>query len=102
MLEYKINSVDNGLEIVIKGRVDSEGISGFQQCLTDSLEKPEEKAVIDLSELKFINSSGIGKLLIFYKKFTNTGRELQIKGIDDDVYTLFKAIRLDKLINIEK
>jgi anti-sigma B factor antagonist len=102
MLEYRINSDNNELEVIIKGRVDSEGISGFQECLTEALEKSEEKASLNFSELEFINSSGIGKLLIFYKKFKNTGREVQIKGINEDVYTLFKAIRLDKLIEITK
>jgi anti-sigma B factor antagonist len=102
MFNYTIDAQNSELKLTVIGRVDNEGISAFQESLDKALERSEEKAVLDLSSLEFINSSGIGKLLIFYKKFKNTGREVQIEGISEDVFTLFKAIRLDKLIEIKR
>ena len=102
MFNYTINAQNSEMKLTVSGRVDNEGISIFQESLDKALERSEEKAVLDLSALEFINSSGIGKLLIFYKKFKNTGREVVIDGINEDVFTLFKAIRLDKLIEIKR
>jgi len=102
MLNYRIDSKNNEFSLVFSGRIDNDGITVFQKSLDEALGMSEERAVIDLSELEFINSSGIGKLLIFYKKFKNTGREVIIDGINEDVFTLFKAIRLDKLIEIKR
>lgn len=102
MFDYKIETKNNDLKLIVSGRIDSEGTAAFQESLNKVFEKPEEKAVLDLSGLLFINSSGIGKLLIFYKKFKNSGREIKIEGINEDVFALFKAIRLDKLIEIKR
>ncbi len=102
MLNYTIENKDNELKLSIKGRVDSEGVADFQEAFDKILGMPEEKAFLDFSELQFINSSGIGKLLIFYKKYKNSGREVIIDGINEDIFTLFKAIRLDKLIEIKR
>jgi anti-sigma B factor antagonist len=102
MFNYTIDAQNSEIKLTVSGRVDNEGIVAFQESLDKALERSEEKALLDLSGLEFINSSGIGKLLIFYKKFKNTGREVQIEGISEDVFTLFKAIRLDKLIEIKR
>ncbi|HDT11809.1 MAG TPA: anti-sigma factor antagonist [bacterium] len=102
MLNYKIDAKDNELTLTVSGRVDSEGTAIFQEAFDKILDMPEEKAFLDFSDLQFINSSGIGKLLIFYKKFKNTGRDVAVKGINEDVLALFKAIRLDKLMEIKR
>jgi anti-anti-sigma factor len=102
MLVYEL--IENGEEkkLVFDGRVDNEGTKIFQNGLDEILVKNFSKISLDFSKITFINSSGIGKLLLFYKKFKNKGGELVISGINDDVYALFKAILLDKLIKIEK
>jgi len=102
MLVYEL--IENGEEkkLVFDGRVDNEGTKIFQNGLDEILVKNFSKISLDFSKITFINSSGIGKLLLFYKKFKNKGGELVISGINDDVYALFNAILLDKLIKIEK
>ena len=102
MLNYKIETKEDSAVLKIEGRVDNDGTAKFQEALDALGQTNVNKAVLDLRDLVFINSSGIGKLLIFYKKFKNLGKETVINGINDDIYTLFKAIRLDKLLKIVK
>jgi anti-sigma B factor antagonist len=102
MMNFTIDQKEKITALAVQGRIDNEGIHSFQEALTSLLEKESEKVVLNFSRLEFINSSGIGKLLIFYKKSKNLGRETVIEGISDDIFTLFKAIRLDKLIEIKR
>lgn len=102
MIDFKIDQNGTKVTLSIQGRIDNEGIQGFQDALNALLEKESQTVVLNFNKLEFINSSGIGKLLIFYKKSKNLGKETTIDGISDDIFTLFKAIRLDKLIDIKR
>jgi anti-anti-sigma factor len=55
---------------------------------------------LDLSRVKATNSSGIGKILFFYKKLTEEGGNLRIVGVSSDLKETFQLLRLDKLFNI--
>ncbi len=102
MLTYKIENSDGKMIVTLSGRVDNEGALPFQEALDKTFEVNPRSVVLDLSGIAFINSTGIGKLLLFYKRIKNRSGEIVITGINDDVHTLFKAIRLDKLIPIER
>ncbi len=102
MLNYNIEKKEESILINLDGRIDNEGTVIFQEALDKLFDMETAKVVFNFSNLNFINSSGIGKLLLFYKKFKNKGGDILISGINDDVFTLFKAIRLDKLIAIER
>lgn len=102
MIEFKTVTEGQVLTLKILGRIDNEGIQTFQDKLSEIAGLEFKTLFLDLSGLEFINSSGIGKLLLFIKKAKNLGKETEIKGISNDIFTLFKAIRLDKIIAIEK
>ncbi|MCK5808436.1 STAS domain-containing protein [bacterium] len=102
MLEYKLNNEDGNATVALTGRIDSEGAVTFQQILDDIDRSGAKTLVLNMDALQFINSAGIGKLLFFYKRLNNRGGTLLIKGIHDDIFSLFKAIKLDKLIPLEK
>lgn len=102
MLNFSIEKKDQLAKLIFLGRIDNEGIQSFQDALNGLLETDAGKVVLDFTKLEFINSSGIGKLLIFYKKSKNSGKETSIEGISEEIFTLFRAIRLDKLIEIKK
>lgn len=102
MLNIQIKENDGIIEVLIEGRIDNEGTQQFQDSLDEVLNKSGNKITLDLTKLEFINSSGIGKLLIFYKKARHSGIETEINGISEELFSLFRAIRLDKLIVIKK
>lgn len=102
MLNHKfIEKSEDRVLVSFSGRIDNESIQQFQNVLDEILKAYYPVIVFDFSELSFINSSGIGKFLLFYKKLNNTNSKLRIEGIDEDIMTLFKAIRIDKLIPIK-
>lgn len=102
MLNIQTEEKEGTIQILIEGRIDNEGTQKFQENLDDVLNKSGQKISLDLSKLEFINSSGIGKLLIFYKKARHSGIETEINGISEELFSLFRAIRLDKLITIKR
>jgi anti-anti-sigma regulatory factor len=57
---------------------------------------------LDLSKTEAINSSALGKILLFRKKLAEQQRTLQIKGCSDALYKTFQMIKFDTLISIKK
>ena len=70
--------------------------------LWEILEEDFKEVIIDLRYVPFITSSGIGKFLLFYKTVISSGRSMQIKGISENLYDLFRSIKLDQLFSIQK
>jgi len=84
----------------VSGSIDIPGAEQLKKALTKVLESDSDEITIDFNEVNFIGSSGIGKLLLFYKNFTAKGGRITIINLNKEITMLFKAIKLDKLFNI--
>ena len=84
----------------LSGSIDIPGAENLKKSLTELLESDTGEVVFDFKEVNFIGSSGIGKLLIFYKNFTAKGGNITITNLNKEIKALFRAIKLDKLFNI--
>ena len=84
----------------VSGSIDIPGAEQLKKSLTKVLESDSDEITVDFEEVNFIGSSGIGKLLLFYKNFTAKGGRITIINLNKEILMLFKAIKLDKLFNI--
>ena len=82
--------------------LDGETATTFQEYLDELLAGPHKIITFDLSEVKAINSSSLGKILLFRQKLTNQVRTFQIRGCSDQLYSVFKLILFDRIIDIKK
>jgi anti-sigma B factor antagonist len=86
--------------MAVSGSIDIPGAEQLKKSLTKVLDSDSDEITIDFEEVNFIGSSGIGKLLLFYKNFTAKGGRITIINLNKEITMLFKAIKLDKLFNI--
>jgi anti-sigma B factor antagonist len=100
-MELNITKDDSKLLIEIIGAVDNESADELKNHFQEIIEQDFNEAVFNLQLVPFITSSGIGKLLVFYKNSAAKGRKMRIQGISDNLLDLFKSIKLDKLFPIE-
>ncbi len=85
----------------IDGVISSDNSYLFQEELNKVLENKSIVLLeIDLSTCRNISSSGIGKLLIFYKEFMTREGEIEISKSSPSIYELFTTIKLDQLFTI--
>lgn len=56
--------------------------------------------IVDMSQLRYVNSSGIGVLITLMTKLKNCGGELFILQPTDQIMKLFTITKLDKVFNI--
>jgi len=99
--EFIESRADDGhCVLAVKGDVDiavaDEFFSAALACLdgTDVLE-------LDLSELRFIDSSGLGALVRVHKRAVEQGGRLVLSHVSESVHRLLRITGLDLVFDIE-
>ncbi len=94
---------DNLAVIIPNGRIDITNSNELKQKLLDLFDEGCNYITIDFTNVTGIDSSGLGKLLLFQKKLKERDGELKIVNISSDyVKKMFNMIHLYKVINIEE
>lgn len=101
-MEFKKKQMGDVVKIELLGGIDNDGSEILKKEFTAILEEEFSEVQVDMFNVPFITSSGIGKFLLFYKNVISKGRKLKIVKINDELLELFKSIKLDKLIPIER
>lgn len=69
---------------------------------TDAIQDKVLKCVIDISKLRYINSSGIGVLITILTKFRNKGGEVFLLNPSESVQKLLVITKLNAIFQIAK
>jgi anti-sigma B factor antagonist len=59
------------------------------------------RLVLDLSEVEFIDSSGLGKIIGALRSFRDRGGDMRICGAQPTVSILFEMVRLSEIVGID-
>ena len=62
----------------------------------------EKKVVIDLSQLRFVDSSGLGVLLSCFRQVKSSGGSLKLCGMSKPVRSLFELVRMHRIFDIHE
>ena len=99
----KSNVIDHGdIKILeIKGKITiGEGDVKLRHAVNELLESGARKIVMDLSGLKYIDSSGIGELVSCYTTITNRGGQLRLTNLHNKILSLLQLTALVSVFQI--
>jgi anti-sigma B factor antagonist len=71
-----------------------EGASAFRDLIRDLSAKGTKKLLVNLSEVSYIDSSGIGEMVSSYTTVTNHGGQLKLLGLNKRVKDLLQITKL--------
>jgi len=71
-----------------------EGASAFRDLIRDLANKGGQKILLNLSEVSYIDSSGIGELVSGFTTITNHGGVLKLIGLSKRVKDLLQITKL--------
>ncbi|MBI1954310.1 MAG: STAS domain-containing protein [Proteobacteria bacterium] len=98
---YNLKSIGNQTSIELKGRLTFSDYATFREMLQIFSENPVKKCFFNLSELEFIDSAGLGMLLIARDKIQTTKGHLILKGAQGQVKKMLDLGRFDSLFILE-
>lgn len=100
-MEYKLNKTSKGGEINISGQITYRDHDDLFEATSFINDKNTQECVINLSQVDFIDSAGLGMLLILNDLARKNSATLIIKGIKDKVKAIIEATKLNEVITLE-
>jgi anti-sigma B factor antagonist len=99
-MEFQDSSI-GGVRVVkvLAERVTADVAARFKQGLVKYVEQGDRVIVLDLSEVAFIDSSGLGALIGSLKAMGSDG-EMVLCGAQDTVMNMFKLTRMNKVFRM--
>jgi len=101
MFEQKETSREE-IVLSVQGPLSGEATAEFHARMEESAAGRYLTITLDFSQTPSINSSALGKILLFRKRLTEGGRKLQIVGCSDALYKTFQMIKFDSLVTIKR
>ncbi len=102
-MKFSSEVKDNVLIIRLEGDLigENDGAAVLGKA-TDAILENILKCVIDISKLRYINSSGIGVLITILTKFRNKGGEVFLLNPSESVQKLLVITKLNAIFQIAK
>lgn len=101
MIEFKSEVREGALLLTIDGNLIGEEVgSGIIDAANNAIQKNINECVIDISNVKYINSSGIGVLITLLTKFRNQDGELYIVNPSEHIKKLLVITKLMAIFKV--
>jgi len=84
---------------VLESRIAADVAARFKADLIEYVTEDHRKLVLDLSEVTFIDSSGLGALIACLKAIGDDG-EIALCGARETVASMFKLTRMNKVFRM--
>jgi len=89
--------------IEMVGRITiGEGSSALREAVRDMVARNQNKIVLNMAEVPYIDSSGIGELVQAYSTVTKRGGQFKLSNLTDRVRQLLKISKHDMLFDIHE
>jgi len=86
--------------VAVEGQLIVGNRQELKNLVHEALEHGGRKFVIDCSRTGYIDSSGLGALVSMSRKVRETGGEMRIAALNEDLRSLFELTKLDSLFRI--
>ena len=97
-MNYNIAAKDGTTHISIEGQLDAVSASDLRAEFDKLVETRPKTVEVDLSQLRLIDSSGIGALVSLYKRVRAKGGTVVVTGVRDQPLAIFQLLQLDRLM----
>lgn len=99
-MELTSDMVDDICAVTIPGdNLDASNSKEFKRVMAPILES-HSKVVFDLSQLKFVDSSGLVAILSCLRQLNAAGGDIKLAGMSKSVRALFELVRMHRIFEI--
>lgn len=100
-MEVTRNAEGNAFEVGLSGRLVFSENRTFRSVVEDLSDHSGKSLVLDVSDLEFIDSAGLGMLLIAKEEAEKFRMPLVVRGAKGQVKEMFEISSFDSIMTIE-
>jgi len=98
-IDYQVDEAIH--QLTLSGEIDAYTASELTEKLVPLMKKKGNKIIVDLSDIEYMDSTGLGVFVGALKTSKKNGSELILKNLTDRVQRLFEITGLNEVIAIE-
>ncbi|MBZ0256773.1 STAS domain-containing protein [bacterium] len=99
MVANALNQDDVLIINILEENLDAGNIKQFKSEILNALDG-NPKAVLNLSPIRFLDSSGLGVLLSCLRRQHEANGDLKIAGLKSPALELFQLVRMDRIFEL--
>jgi anti-sigma B factor antagonist len=84
----------------ISGSLDALSTPELRPTIDALVAEKRPRITVDLSDLRLIDSSGVGAIVSLYKRMRALGAKVEVVGLKDQPLAIFRLLRLDRIFTV--
>src|SRR5207249_3744529 len=88
---------DTETVLALQGVLDATSVAGVRVVLEQLVVEGKPRVVIDVANLRLIDSTGVGAIVSAFKRLRAEGRQLFVRGARGQPLTILRLLRLDRI-----
>lgn len=99
-MEFTVSSLDTGVAVVhVRGRLNMITAPRMREVVAASIADGNIRIVVDLSDVVFIDSSGLGALINGLKAARQVGGDLRIAAPNEQVRLVLQLTNMERVLS---
>lgn len=99
-IDLKSDDASGTLIFKLRGSLDIATSPTVRAALTDATDKGQKHLIVDLSQLEFLDSTGLGALIGAHRRATEHGGSLRIVVTDGPIFRLLNITGLIRVLAV--
>lgn len=100
-MNYLVSDAGDATLCAVEGELTFSHQDKFRDMLTDMVVRSAPGVVLDLSKVEFIDSSGMGMLLLAQERADEAGKSFQVRGVHGQVQKMVELASLHEVLDIQ-
>jgi len=100
-MEYQIAINGDTFEARLSESITFSDLDGFRAMVKRMIDSNSDSNIVDLSDVEFIDSAGLGMLLLARDEISKRSSSLTLKSPQGQVQRMFSVARFEQMFDIE-
>lgn len=87
--------------VFLSGDLNASALSEVRQIFDVMATSQAEEVIVDLSDVRKLDASGVGALVFLFKRLRNSKRSLSITGVKGQPEAIIRLLRMEKAIKTQ-
>lgn len=96
-MKFTRTDSDTTTTLRVEGALDAMTAPEFRPCIDQLVQEKRLDIVVDITDLEFVDSSGVAAIVSLYKRTRANGGSMRVTGLNGQPQTIFKILRLDRV-----
>lgn len=100
-MNFNLEKINNFSVLTIQNeRIDAHNSTELKEYISELIDNGESQIIVQLKQVRFIDSSGLGALLFGHKQLTAKSGRFALANIQPQVLSMFELTRLTRVFEI--